>query len=89
LFVLATAPPAAAALTFLLQLACPLYVTGKRSGFCNYQDQDLLGGWVGGVVVAFLVDAVFVAGLFFASAQQALAMQSADPATIHEQPRCP
>jgi hypothetical protein len=59
-FVLLVAPFAAAALTFLLQGACPLYISGKGSGFCNYQGEDLLGGWVSGVIVAFLVDAVFV-----------------------------
>jgi hypothetical protein len=68
LLVLVAAPLAAGALTLLLQRACPLYVTGKRSGFCNYQGQDLLGGWVSGVIVAFLLDAVFVAGLLLVSA---------------------
>jgi hypothetical protein len=63
--VLLVAPFAAAALTFLLQGACPLYISGKGSGFCNYQGVDVLGGWVSGVIVAFLVDAVFVAGLLF------------------------
>ena len=69
--VLLAAPFAAGTLTFLLQTACPLYVSGKRSGFCNYQGADLLGGWVSGVVVAFLFDAVFVTGLFLMSAWQA------------------
>jgi hypothetical protein len=68
--VLLVAPFAAGALTLLLQLACPLYVSGKGSGFCNYQGADLLGGWVSGVIVAFLVDAAFVAGLLFVSAWQ-------------------
>jgi hypothetical protein len=69
--VLLAAPFAAGTLTFLLQTACPLYVSGKRSGFCNYQGADLLGGWVSGVIVAFLFDAVFVAGLLLLSAWQA------------------
>ena len=70
LLVLIAAPLAAAALTLLVQVACPLYVSGKRSGFCNFQDQDLLGGWVSGVIVAFLFDAVFVVGLLLVSAWQ-------------------
>ena len=68
--VLVAAPFAAAALTFLLQAACPLYVTGRRSGFCNYGPHDLMGGWVSGVIVAFLFDAMFVAGLLRVSARQ-------------------
>jgi hypothetical protein len=68
--VLAVAPFAAAGLTVLLQLACPLYISGKTSGFCNYQGVDVLGGWVSGVIVAFLVDAVFVAGLLLVSSWQ-------------------
>lgn len=70
LLALIAAPIAAGGLTVLVQLACPLYVTGKHSGFCNYQGRDLLGGWVSGVIVAFLVDAVFVAGLLLVSARQ-------------------
>jgi hypothetical protein len=69
--VVMAAPFAAGTLTILLQTACPLYVSGKRSGFCNYQGADLLGGWVSGVIVAFLFDALFVAGLLLASARQA------------------
>jgi hypothetical protein len=65
------APFAAAALTALLQIACPLYVTGKRAGFCTYQGDDLLGGWVSGVIVAFVCDALFVAIVFAISAAQA------------------
>jgi hypothetical protein len=70
LLVLFAAPVAAGALTLLLQLACPLYVSGKRSGFCNYQGIDLLGGWVSGVIVAFLFDALFVAALLLMAAWQ-------------------
>jgi hypothetical protein len=69
--VILAAPFAAGTLTFLLQTACPLYVSGKGSGFCDYQGADLLGGWVSGVIVAFLFDAVFVAGLLMVSAWQA------------------
>lgn len=68
--VLINAPFAAAALTVALQGACPLYVTGKRAGYCAYQG-DLLGDWLTGVIMAFLVDALFVAGLLFVAAQQA------------------
>jgi hypothetical protein len=70
LVVLAVAPFAAAGLTVLLQLACPLYIWGKAAGFCNYQGVDVLGGWVSGVIVAFLVDAVFVAGVLLISSWQ-------------------
>jgi hypothetical protein len=73
-------PFVAAVLTTLLQIACPLYVTGERTGFCNYQEADVLGGWVSGVVVAFLFDAWFVAGLFLLAARQALREEdAADP----------
>lgn len=71
LLVLIAAPFAAGALTLLAQFACPLYVSGKGSGFCNYQGIDLMGGWVSGVIVAFLFDAAFVAGLLLLSARQA------------------
>jgi hypothetical protein len=73
-------PLLAVALTTLLQAACPLYVSGRGSGFCNYQQADLLGGWLSGVIVAFVVDAWFVAGLFAVSARQALRAEDAtDP----------
>lgn len=77
---LIAAPLAAALLTTLLESACPLYVSGRRTGFCNYQLIDQLGGWVSGVIVAFLFDAWFVAGLLFFSARQALREEDAtDP----------
>ena len=44
---------------------------GRRTGFCNYQQVDVLGGWIIGVIVAFLVDTWFVAGLFLLAAWQA------------------
>jgi len=68
---LIAAPFAAGALVLLLQSACPLYLGGKKSGFCNFQDQDQLGGWVSGVVAAFLFDALFVSIVFFVSSRQA------------------
>jgi hypothetical protein len=77
LLVLIAAPLTAGALTLLVLLACPLYVSGKGSGFCNYQGIDLLGGWVSGVIVAFLFDAVFVAGLLLLSARQVRRSESA------------
>ena len=77
-------PIAAVVLTVLLQKACPLYVSGREAGFCNYQQIDLLGGWVSGVIVAFVVDAWFVAGLFAVSARQALRAEDAtDPKWPH------
>jgi hypothetical protein len=75
--VLIAAPLTAGALTLLVGLACPLYVSGKGSGFCNYQGIDLMGGWLSGVIVAFLFDAVFVAGLLLLSARQVRRSESA------------
>jgi hypothetical protein len=78
--VLVAAPLLAGVMAILLQVACPLYVTGRRTGFCNYQEQDLMGGWVSGVVLAFLVDVWFVAGLLLLSAWQARRSEDAtDP----------
>jgi len=78
--VLLTSPLLAWVLTTLLQTACPLYVSGRRAGFCDYQGVDLMGGWLSGVIVAFVVDAWFVAGLFAVSAKQALRAEDAtDP----------
>jgi hypothetical protein len=82
--ILLVAPFAAAALTFLLQGACPLYISGKGSGFCNYQGADLLGGWVSGVIVAFLVDAVFVAGILFVSGWKAKLWEARDVVNENE-----
>jgi hypothetical protein len=77
-------PLAAGVLTTLLQAACPLYVSGRQAGFCNYQGVDLLGGWLSGVIVAFVVDAWFVAALFAISARQALRAEDAtDPKWRH------
>lgn len=76
--VLLVAPFAAAALTFLVQGACPLYISGKSSGFCNFQQEDLLGGWVSGVIVAFLVDAVFVGVSLFVCSWKAMLSEARD-----------
>ena len=72
-------PLVASVLTMLLQVACPLYVTGRRTGFCNYQEVDVLGGWSSGVIVAFLLDTWFVAGLLLVSARQARRLDATDP----------
>jgi hypothetical protein len=69
--VLAAAPIATAAITLLLRVACPLYVTGPGSGFCDYEDADLLGGWLSGVAVTIAFDALFVAALLLVSARRA------------------
>jgi hypothetical protein len=82
---LIAAPFAAAGLTFLLQGACPLYISGKGSGFCNYQGGDVLGGWVSGVIVAFLVDAVFVAVSLFVCSRKAMPWEARD-ATKKDEP---
>jgi len=82
--VLLVAPFAAAALTFLLQGACPLYISGEGSGFCNYQGVDVLGGWVSGVIFAFLVDAVFVAVSLFVCSWKAMHSEARDAVKEHE-----
>jgi hypothetical protein len=82
--VLMAEPIVAGVMTVLLQVACPLYVTGKGTGFCNYQEVDLLGGWVSGVTVAFLFDTWFVVGLLLLSAWQARRLEDAtDPKWRH------
>jgi hypothetical protein len=78
--VLIASPVLAGLLAMLLQVACPLYVTGRKTGFCDYQEVDVLGGWVSGVIVAFVADAWFVAGLLLLSAWQARRVEDAtDP----------
>jgi hypothetical protein len=73
-------PLVAGVLAMLLQVACPLYVTGMRTGFCNHQEVDQLGGWVSGVIVGFLFDTWFVVGLLLLSARQARRSEDAmDP----------
>jgi hypothetical protein len=77
MLVLIAAPLAAGVLTLLLRLACPMYVTGKRTGFCNYRHVDVLGGWSGEVLVAVLLDASFVTGLLLVSSWQARRLEDA------------
>ena len=77
---LIASPLLAVVVTTLLRAACPLYVSGKGAGFCDYQQWDLMGGWLSGVIVAFVIDTWFVAGLFAVSARQALRAEDAtDP----------
>ena len=68
---LAAAPFAGAALTFALQEACPLYVMGKKSSYCNYEGVDVLGGWVSGVVFLFMAGTVWLAITLYVSSLQA------------------
>ena len=55
-----------------------MYISGKGSGFCNYQGEDLLGGWVSGVIVAFLVDAVFVSVSLLVCSWKAMLSEARD-----------
>jgi hypothetical protein len=76
---LALAPFAGAALTFTLQFACPLYVNGKDSSYCNYGGNDLLGFWVTEVVFLFMACAVWLAVLLYAATWQAEWAETAGP----------
>jgi hypothetical protein len=71
LLVLLATPFAGAALTFALQAACPLYVNGRRSGYCNFMQDDLLGGWVSGVVFLFVAAELWLALMLFIASVQA------------------
>ena len=73
------APFAGAALTFGLQFACPLYVTGKQSSYCNFGGGDLLGGWVSEVVFLFMACALWLVVLLYAATWQAEWAETADP----------
>jgi hypothetical protein len=70
---LAMAPVAAILLGLVLVTLCPPY-TGRS--YCSFGDQDLLGGWVTGVAVAFFCDLVFIAGILFVSSFQAAGVSS-------------
>jgi hypothetical protein len=61
------APFALAATVFALLFACPLYVQG---GYCDY-DIDLLGGWMSGVAVLLVGDAIVLVIALLWSAHQA------------------
>jgi hypothetical protein len=55
----------AAALTFLLLAACPLYV--MHAGYCSHGDVDVLGGWISVVIALYVFDVLTLTGLIFAS----------------------
>ena len=55
----------AAALTFLLLEACPLYV--MHAGYCSHGNVDVLGGWISGVIALYVLDVLAVTGLVLAS----------------------
>jgi hypothetical protein len=76
--VAALTPIGVIAIAALVQLACPLYVTGRGTGWCNYRDADVLGGWASEVVALFALDAVLIVGLLLASARQALRAEDAE-----------
>jgi hypothetical protein len=79
LWTLGTAPFAGAALTFALQAACPLYVTGKKSSYCNYGGTDVLGAWVSEVVFLFMAAAVWLAIVLWISHWQAEGWPGQEP----------
>jgi hypothetical protein len=66
--VVLTAPLAAASLAVALLYACPLYVT-DHAGFC-FHEFDVLGGWISGVVVLFVLDAAALTVLLLVSAKE-------------------
>jgi hypothetical protein len=66
--VVLTAPLAAASLAAALLYACPLYVT-DHAGFC-FHEFDVLGGWIAGVVVLFVLDAAALTVLLLVSAKE-------------------
>jgi hypothetical protein len=79
IWTVAAAPFAGALLTVALQVACPLYVTGKKSSYCNYQQVDVLGAWVTGVVFLFLLCTVWLAAVLGISSWQAAGWPGEEP----------
>jgi hypothetical protein len=79
IWTLATAPFVGAGLTFALQTACPLYVMGKQSSYCNFMGVDVLGGWVAGVVFLFMIGAVWLALVLWISSWQAEGWPGQEP----------
>jgi hypothetical protein len=71
LIVFVAAPSAAIFSNLLLQAACPLYVSGRGSGFCNFEGIDVIGGWIAGVTALVVLDALFICFLLLVSAWQA------------------
>jgi hypothetical protein len=57
----------AGALTFLLLMACPLYV--MHAGYCSHGDVDVLGGWISGVIALYVFDIVALTALVLASSE--------------------
>jgi hypothetical protein len=90
LIVFAATPFAAIFLNLLLQSACPPYVSGRGSGFCNFQGEDVVGGWIGGVTFLVVLDALFICVLLLVSAWRAgdgvHAMKQDDVAIPREPP---
>ena len=54
---------------FLTQHACPPYV-GRGSGFCNYYNQDQLGGWTAAAAVVIGLDLLLIALLLWITAMR-------------------
>jgi hypothetical protein len=76
---LAASPFAGAALTFALQAACPLYVRGKQSSYCNFRGGDLFGAWVSEVVFLFMACALWLALVLWISSWQAEGWPGEEP----------
>ena len=67
IWVILLAPFAAAVLAAALRRACPLYVS-EHAGFC-FHEIDVLGGWISGVVLLFVLDAATLVVLLLVSAK--------------------
>ena len=65
--IVATAPLVVLASLTSMQHACPLYV-GRGSGFCNYDNQDQLGGWTAAAAVIVGLDLLVIALLVWITA---------------------
>ena len=46
-------------------------MNGKHSSYCNFGGDDLLGGWVSGVVFLFLLSVAWLAVVLWISSWQA------------------
>jgi hypothetical protein len=65
----ATAPIMGLVVLLSIQHACPLYV-GRGSGFCNYDNQDQLGGWTAAAAVIIGLDMLLIALLLWITAMR-------------------